>query len=337
MKTKQAKITAKRTIEWIESELSPNPEGVVLKAIVSGVSAGTETMWYNATASALKSGRRSYPYFPGYEFVGEVVSIGSDVQSNPQDFPRLSTLNVGDKVFAFKPHCSFNVITEKDLWAAIPKGIEPEHALGLALACTSLHAIHRSEIRIGDECAVIGMGVLGLTMISCLYAAGAGSITAISRSEVKRDRAKGFGATDGLSTLDLLKPDFKTPIQLSDVVFECTGKNPGLSVALSAADKQGKIIAAGFYTEPMALDGEAIFAKELTVYGVRASGPAGARGEFLRWPRGENLRLAVEYLKRGYIRTQEMITHRVKPEQLGDIYDMVENDSDPYILAVLEW
>ena len=213
----------------------------------------------------------------------------------------------------------------------------PVLALGLALACTSLHAIHRSEIRIGDECAVIGMGVLGLTMISCLYAAGAGSITAISRSEAKRDRAKGFGATDGLSTLDLLKPDFKTPIQLSDVVFECTGKNPGLSVALSAADKQGKIIAAGFYTEPMALDGEAIFAKELTVYGVRASGPAGARGEFLRWPRGENLRLAVEYLKRGYIRTQEMITHRVKPEQLGDIYDMVENDSDPYILAVLEW
>lgn len=337
MKTIQAKITAKRTIEWVKSELSPNPAGVVLKAIVSGVSAGTETMWYNATASALKSGRRSYPYFPGYEFVGEVVSIGSDVASNPKDFPRLSTLSVGDKVFAFKPHCSFNIITESDLWAAIPASIEPEHALGLALACTSLHAIHRSELRIGDECAVIGMGVLGLTMISCLNAAGAGRITAISRSEDKRKRAKNFGATDGHSSQDLLNPDSNSSLDLSDVVFECTGKNAGLDIALSAADKQGKIIAAGFYTEPMALDGEAIFAKELTLYGVRASGPAGARGEFLRFPRAENLRLAVKYLERGYIKTQDLITHRVKPEELGKIYDMVENDSEPYIQAVLEW
>lgn len=337
MKTHQAKITAKRTIEWISSELKPNPEGVVLKAIVSGVSAGTETMWYNATASALQSGRRSYPYFPGYEFIGEVVSVGDAVKSNPENFPRLSTLKPGDKVFAFKPHCSVNVITESDLWAAIPEDTPYENALGLALACTALHAIHRSEIRIGDDCAVVGMGVLGLTMISCLKAAGAGSITAISRSAEKRERAKAFGATDGFSTTDLHNAEKAKAIQLANIVYECTGKNSGLDAALAAADKQGKIVAAGFYTDPMALDGEAIFAKELTLYGVRASGPAGDKSEFVRWPRGENLALASKYLSRGYIKTADMITHRVKPEQLGEIYDMVENEREPYILSVIEW
>lgn len=337
MKAIQAKITGQRELAWIDTHVEPAPDKILLKGVMSGISAGTETMWYNATASALRSGRRSYPYFPGYEYIGEVIDIGDDITSNQEQYPRLSTLRPGDMIFAFKPHSSFNLISETDLWVKLSQEIQLENAIGLALACTSLHAIHRSGIRIGDDCAVIGMGGLGMTLISCLNAAGAGRITAVSRSEDKRALARDFGANDALDTTDVQSGKSLDPSKLSDIVFECSGKNPGLSAAMNVAGKQGKVIAAGFYTDPMALDGELLFSKELTLYGVRASGAAAPRGEFLRWPRTENLKLATQYLERGFIRTKHMVSHRIKPSELNEAYQMIENGSSSYGQIVINW
>ena len=68
-----------RECDWQTSTPETSADKVLLKARLSGISAGTEGMWFDGSASALKSGRKSYPYFPGYEFVGEVVSVGADV------------------------------------------------------------------------------------------------------------------------------------------------------------------------------------------------------------------------------------------------------------------
>jgi len=337
LKSIKAQIITQKQVEWVETDVSLPSDHILLEGVVSGISAGTETMWYNGTASALKSGRRSYPYTPGYEFIGRVAEIGSDITSNPNAYPRLSTLKTGDLVFAFKPHARWNTISEADLWTSVPAGAEPFDALGLALACTSLHAIHRSEIRVGDDAAVIGMGVLGFVLISCLNAAGAGRITAISRAETKRERARLFGANAGLDTGVIAAGNPIPAEALSDVVFECTGQPAGINLAMRAAQKQGKIIAAGFYTDPVPLDGELLFSKELTLYGVRASGASAPRGEFLRWPRAENLKLATEYLRRGYIGTGSIVTHEIKPANLEEAYHMIDTQAEPYGLIVIKW
>ena len=164
-----------RECDWQTSTPETSADKVLLKARLSGISAGTEGMWFDGSASALKSGRKSYPYFPGYEFVGEVVSVGADVTADPGRFPRLSKLGPGDRVFAFKPHAGANEITEADMWVRLDASVDDADALALALCTTGIHAVHRGAPTAGSSAAVFGLGTMGLTLIQTLAAIGSGA------------------------------------------------------------------------------------------------------------------------------------------------------------------
>lgn len=315
-------------VQWSTNDSALPDDKIRLRTIVTGISAGTEGMWFNGTAPALVSGRRSYPYTPGYELVGIVEAIGADITANPERFPRLASLKTGDRVFALKPHASIADLTEKDMWVAIPENVSNENALCLALACTCIHAAHRAHVSFGDDCAVLGLGVVGLIMLQILKSSGAGNIVASTRSPEKQDLATKFGATH-------IAGENAAP--LCDAVFECSGTQSGLYQSTNLAANQGKIVGVGFYTEDMLLSGEQVFAKELTILGVRASGAAGDRGEFLRWPRAENLKLATKLLGNGHLEVESLISHRFKPEQLEEAYQIVQAKSEPYLLMVLDW
>lgn len=90
-------------------------------SVQSGISLGTERMWFDGSASALRSGRRSYPYRPGYALVGRVALAGSE----------FSGTSIGSRVFAMKPHGSHAVLTASDLWLPLPDRLDDDDALSL--------------------------------------------------------------------------------------------------------------------------------------------------------------------------------------------------------------
>ena len=323
-------------VEWTDTPLaSVAPDKVRLQANVTGISMGTELMWYDGSAPALVSGRKSYPYTPGYEFVGHVVEVGEDTRDEIR-FPRLSRMNVGDRVFAMKPHARFADFGENEAFVRLDDTVSDENALGLALTCTCLHAYHRAHPSLGVTAGVVGFGVVGAIMVQVARAAGCADVYVSTRSKEKQDQAVSLGATAAFapSEFETGAPQGFAPC---DVVFECTGKSPGVETALRMAGNQAKIAATGFYTEPMPVDGEALFAKELTLLGVRASGAPGARTEYVRWPRSQNLELAAHLAASGAVRVADLVTHRFAPSDLAQAYDMARSGSEPYGLALLEW
>ena len=330
-----ASITAKHSLTWIESSVTLAPDRVRLRARLTGISAGTEGMWFNGTAPALTSGRRGYPYVPGYEFVGIVEAAGPMISADPVKFPRLSKLAIGDRVFAFKPHSSIADISEEDMWVSLPGHVEDLDALSLALACTCLHAIHRVGHQYGDDCAVLGLGMVGMIMIQILAASGASQIVAATTSLAKAELARHFGATDVVDTRQLTANGAK--IKLSDAVYECSGTSAGIAASTRLAANQGRIGAVGFYVEDMPISGEDIFARELTIFGVRASGAADKRGEFVRWPRTENLKLAAKLVGEGRLRVTSLLTHKLKPAELEKAYGIIDSKSEPYSMMALDW
>jgi threonine dehydrogenase-like Zn-dependent dehydrogenase len=174
-------------------------------------------------------------------------------------------------------------------------------------------------------------------MIQMLANAGSDRIVASSRSPQKSEQALGFGATEIVDTNSFAngkQPDNFVPCH---TVFECSGTENGIALAPRLAANQGIIGAAGFYTGAMPLPGEDVFARELTIVGVRASGANGDRSEFVRWPRTENLKLASSYLHAGKMSVSSLISHRLKPEELVDAYEIVRTKSEPYMLMVLDW
>ena len=335
-------FTSANVVDWQEQDLSElAPNQIRIEAILTGISAGTEGMWFNGSAAALRSGRKSYPYTPGYEFVGHVVGIGSDIINNPDNYSRFSKLSLGSRIFAFKPHGSLADLFEDEMWVELADDISNENSLGHALCCTCLHAIHRAAPSFGASSAVFGLGTLGFILIQILSSMQSSAITAVTTSKNKQEMALALGASAAISLDDLLNTETGTPLPdhavLSDVIYECSGVTDVLQNTTLLAANQGQIIATGFYNDPVILDGEHLFAKELTVKSVRAAGAARPRNEYLRWPRTENLKLANQLITFGNVKMDQLMTHQVSPDNLQETYEMIRDRSEPFLQIAIKW
>jgi 2-desacetyl-2-hydroxyethyl bacteriochlorophyllide A dehydrogenase len=288
----------------------------MIRATLSGISSGTERMWLEGSASALRSGRRSYPYRPGYALVGKVVAVGAEFEG----------LSIDDRVFAMKPHASHAVVTSDDVWFRLPDHVDEEDAVAVSLGATAIHAIHRSGITIGDGVAVAGLGVLGMIMLQVLSATIGGPIVALTRTPAKRALALANGATR-VFTYDEFQREQASlpPLQ---AVFECSGAAANISELLTIPRPQGVVVLAGFYNDPIALDGETLFRRELTVVGVRAAGSDHDDNEYNRWDRRRNVAFASALLAAGKIKGRHLVTHRFPAERHRDAYDLILGGAD---------
>jgi 2-desacetyl-2-hydroxyethyl bacteriochlorophyllide A dehydrogenase len=302
----------------------PGRTQAVLETTLSGLSAGTERMWYNGTASGLRSGRRGYPYRPGYELVGRVVDIGDD----------FGGVQPGDRVFALKPHASHVLLDKTDLWFRLPDTIADEDALAISLAATSIHAVHRADITIGDAVAVAGLGMLGMIIIQVLAATIGGPILALTRTAEKVARALQSGATHACSYETITESLPKLPPIYC--AFECSGVPQNVDRLMKVPASQGRIVLAGFYNDSIPIDGEELFAKELTLLGVRATGSETSSNEYNRWDRRRNLDFAFELVRTQKVRLQHLVTHRFVAERFAEAYALIDGGAS-FQQVCLDW
>ena len=62
--------------------------------------------------------------------------------------------------------------------------------------------IHKSEMQVGDDVVIIGVGSIGLLCLMVAKAAGAGRLIAVDPSAFAREKALGLGATDAVDPSD---------------------------------------------------------------------------------------------------------------------------------------
>ena len=117
---------------------APGPEDIVVEISHSGISTGTEKLFYTGKMPPFPG--MGYPLVPGYEAAGEVVEAGA-----------LTGLNVGDRVFVPGANCfegahglfggaARRIVTNADRVTRIDPALGAEGAL-LALAATARHAM----------------------------------------------------------------------------------------------------------------------------------------------------------------------------------------------------
>lgn len=307
---------------------SPVGEQLLVEAVVSGVSAGTERMWYNGSAPALRSGRRSYPYIPGYELVGRVIQVGQDV----------SDVTPGDLVVAMAPHASHVLLDGARPYVRWPPDVDVVNAVFAALGGTAIHALRRGGLELGTRVAVVGLGTLGMMVIHMARAGGAASVLAIGRSPWKLDLAVRAGADRAVSgasrevDLTLLSSRYRP-----ELIVEASGTQAGIDIATDLAASEGRVVVAGFPLRPLSISSELVFAKELDILGVRAGGAASESTDYPRWDRRKNFAEAVRLLAERRIDGSPLVTHRVSPESVGDVYEMIDGTSERYLQVVLNW
>jgi S-(hydroxymethyl)glutathione dehydrogenase/alcohol dehydrogenase len=193
----------------------------------------------------------------------------------PEEVQRLSRNgNPVSDVFGMAAFAEFSLIHENQL-AKVPKELPFAQAslLGCGTITGAGAAINTAKVGVGHSVAVIGIGGVGLNVISGALLAGAGRIIAVDTQPGKEDLARKFGATDFINAA-VGNPVEKVRELTSggvDHVFEVVGLKSTSEQAVKMARKGGGVYMIGLHPPGSAMDVDVLLdliVNQVTVRGV---------------------------------------------------------------------
>ena len=228
-------FVAPRQIELrAERAREPGKAEVVVRALASGVSQGTELLLYRGegptrfdTSLGGDAAAPTYPRRYGYAWVGEVIATGEQAR-----------LQEGTRVFALAPHGDVHVLDES-LVRPLPEGSSAQRAVLAANLETAVTCAWDANVGLGDEVVILGGGVVGVLTAWLLARSGA-TVTLVERSEHRRAAARAL--IPSARVFADAAPDAS-----ADVVVEATGDPSALDAAVAWARPEGRIVVASFY------------------------------------------------------------------------------------------
>lgn len=314
-----------------ERAADPGPREVRVRAIVSGVSHGTEMLVYRGHAPeelALDlptlDGSYAFPIKFGYASVGRVVATGAGV----------TRVVAGDLVFVHHPHQDEYVVPEARV--VLLDGVrDPEQGVFMANTETAVNIVLDAHPRFGEVAAVYGQGVVGLLVTQLLRRAGA-RVVAIDPIALRRDLARRCGAQVSVAPEDALDAIREgTSGRGADLAIEVSGSGAALQHAIDAVAFQGTVVVASWYgTKPVTLRLGARFHRarvRVVSSQVGNIDPALAP----RWDGERRLALARELL--GELVLSPLVTHRVPFARAADAYALVDAQADETVQVLLTY
>ncbi len=340
-KTRQAVISEAYQTAIREVDLPPTAANQILvETHVSAISAGTELAVWTGTHQWLKDPTLpdwKFPFRAGYSAAGVVLAVGKDVKG----------IQPGDRVSYPGNHASAELLTlghERGRIWKMPPGLDFEKA---ALACVArygLGASIRAGLTLGRSAAVLGLGVIGQFALRCLIAAGAQPVVGIDAVAMRRQAVRAAGADH---VIDPAAGD--TRQQLADflqvrgaeIVADATGVPDAVPTAMSLACDGGQVVVVG---SPRGKAREVNFYDDLHRRYLEVTG---AHGNMLFEPAHTRLAGAwdinkaqhwlLHALNSGRLSVAGLITHRIKPEELGSAYEGLMKKKEEYLGVVLHW
>jgi threonine dehydrogenase-like Zn-dependent dehydrogenase len=187
----------------------------------------------------MEDDRMAYPLAYGYCLVGRIIQCGHDVP--PDDY-------IGKLAFTFSAHAT-HVVADVNAVQLVPDGIASEDAIFMPAVETALSLVHDAHVRVGENIAVYGQGLIGLLVTSILHmhsklpvASGKllfGSITVFDTIPDRLAAASQMGASQAL-----LPGGFEG---LFDVSIEVSGNARALQSAIDHTSSGGRIIVGSWY------------------------------------------------------------------------------------------
>jgi 2-desacetyl-2-hydroxyethyl bacteriochlorophyllide A dehydrogenase len=320
------------------------PEEVRVRTLHSGISAGTELTLFRGSnpylAKAWDNDNRlfvpsndtwSYPRASiGYEEVGEIVEVGSDV----------SDLVIGDLVWGTWGHKSTHVDSAD--WARprlMPKGLDPLLGIFSQIGAIALNAILDADLHLGETIAVFGQGAPGL-MITQLAKASGVRVIAVDRLAQRLEMAKASGADIVLNGAEIDAPARIKELTGgigADVSFEITGHASALHDAIRATAYNSRVVVSGFFQGEARglLLGEEFHHNRIDLVCSQISGVNPTLDH--RWDRMRLDRTVMQLQADGKVNFNKLITHRFKAEDLQRAYDLLENTPQDALQVVLDF
>lgn len=276
----------------------------------------------------------------GYCNVGRVAEIGSALTADFQ---------VGDRVVSNGHHAEA-VFISPNLCARIPEAVTDEAATFTVVGAIALQGIRLAQPTLGEYFVVTGLGLIGLLAVQILVANGC-QVLGIDFDSSKCALARTFGA----QTVDLSKGE--DPVAASVRFSHGRGVDGVLITAstkssepvLQAADmcrKRGRIVLVG--VTGLELSRTIFYEKELSFQVSCSYGPGRYDPvyedkaqdypfAYVRWTEQRNFEAILDLMAAGKIDVTPLVTHRFPLSEAEKAYQMIADNTEPYIGIVLTY
>ena len=340
-------FTKPRTIGFESFDDRPlEPHELRLRTLYSGISAGTELTAYRGSNPYLHkrwdASRKlfvpteqpalTYPVSGwGYEEVGEVIELGSEVR----------TVTMGDIIYGTWGHRTHHIVEEEYAKQRIkPEGLDPILAIYSHLGPIALNGILDANIHVGETVAVFGLGVVGQLIAQLAKRSGA-HVVGVDLIEKRLELAKELGAIEhGLnpkkgSPAEQIKE--MTNSRGADVSIEASGSAKALNEAVRATAYSARVVVLGFFQG----DAQGLFLGEefhhnrinLVCSQISNVDPAFS----YRWDLMRLIHTIMELQVQGSLNLRPVITHVFPFDQAAQGFQILDETPEQALQVVLDF
>ncbi|MCE9592018.1 MAG: zinc-binding dehydrogenase [Planctomycetes bacterium] len=310
----------------------PTSGDVVIDTITSWISPGTELSTLrgdriHGDTSASPTTPYSFPRVGGYQKIGRVVSVGSDVTSVKAGQVVFATISKVSGMFdQWAGHVKRGVYPEAQVYP-LPAGTDPEPFSGAVLTQVGFNAGSRAPVEPGELAVVLGDGLVGLWTAQTLQHRGA-KVWIVGRHEDRLAKFKPRAGSGDRAILqergqsvEGLKKELKEPIA---VLVETVSSLKPFTELVQQMKHNGHLVCTAFYGLDDAIHIPDIRCRELSVHT-----PAG-------WSR-DRLEKTIALLGAGKLDAASMVTHRLPYTEAARAYRMLSNHEDHALGVLLQW
>ena len=321
----------------VRIEEKPIPEidddEILVKVMASGI-CGTDVLeWYRI---------KQAPRVLGHEISGTIEKIGKNVNN----------FKIGDKVFVshhvpcmkcshclkdhhtacetlhktnfdpggFSQYIRIPKINVEIGTLKLPDNVSFDDGTFVEPLGTVIRGQRIAYLRENQTLLVIGSGIAGLMHIKVAKANNVKKIIAVDINDFRLEKAKEFGAELTINgnennILELIKKN--NDGRLADQVIVCTGAMPAVKLALQCVDKGGTILffAVPKPDEPFEIPINDFWKNEIKIMTSYAASP-------------DDLKESLALISSGKIKLDDMVTHKLKFDDIQKGFDLVAEAKD---------
>ncbi len=365
--------TGKTAIEEVPVP-TPDAGQALVKVSASLVSAGTERMLVEFAEKSLAGKARSRPDLVkqvldkmrregvlvslgaafnrldqpmplGYSSAGTIVALG---EGNVPTAVGKDGFKVGQRVACagggYAVHAEYNVVP-RNLLTPLPDSVDFESAAFTTLGAIALHGFRLAGPQIGENVAIIGMGLLGLLTGQIAAAAGC-RVLGIDINPQRIALAASLGLEAVLRDQAVDSALAFTTNRGFDKVIICadTSSNDPVELAAGIARDRANVVATG--AVGLTFPRKVYYEKELSFINSRSYGPGRYDASYeekggdypigyVRWTEGRNFEAVVDLMASGKLKIAPMISHRFPIEKAAEAYEVITGKTKQTFLGVL--
>ena len=338
MKIREVVVTGQNQVELQTADIDAPAlasNELLIDTEYTFISSGTELANYTGREPKVfqKGSWCEYPWRSGYANVGIVREVGAGVNRAAPD----------DRVFTYGRHASTIRYSQDRLVAPVMEAVDPAVVAASRMAGVAMTAIIVGEIETNPWVVVFGLGLVG-NLASQMFQIHGCRVIGVDPVVERRKLAQRCGlahTVGGDPDEAQAQVDEITGGGLGNITVDAVGHSGVVMQALRATANHGQLIILG--SPRVEVQGNLTdllsetHLRWITIRGalewcVPMYPDIGNRTS--QWSKQQTI---FDWMARGQLHVEPLISHRLKPEQIKQAYDGLLNEPNVYTGVVLDW